>query len=234
MWYKSIGELGKKVCKLYPFLCKHCDEIGHFNFQCSSPNSYSSSTASLYYDDKITLNQHDELTLFLACEEISRKISLIDINDVDINSTLRSCHLYCVKDCLTNTYIQNLIKHDILSSYCRCNGYRGILVHLLLGPVIGPSSAQGIISDPSHGEDSHEEAPREENDAQKQLRTRRPPHEPLLVRRGSTPTSAQHVCVQSKRTTGRRPRTAHATPDREETNFRCVCPKRHSGSWPPP
>jgi hypothetical protein len=48
--------------------------------------------------------------------------------------------------------------------YYRCNGYRGILVHLLLGPVIGPSSAQGKITDPSYGEDPHEEAPREEND----------------------------------------------------------------------
>jgi hypothetical protein len=27
----------------------------------------------------------------------------------------------------------------------------------------------------------------------------------------------------------RRPRTAHATPDREETNFRHACIKRHSG-----
>jgi hypothetical protein len=33
---------------------------------------------------------------------------------------------------------------------------------------------------------------------------------------------------------GRRPRTAHATPDREETNFRCACIKWHSGCWPPP
>jgi hypothetical protein len=55
-----------------------------------------------------------------------------------------------------------------------------------------------------------------------------------LVRRGGTPTSAQHVCMQSKKITGRRPRTAHATPDREETNFRCACLKRHSGCWPPP
>jgi hypothetical protein len=47
---------------------------------------------------------------------------------------------------------------------CRCNGYRGIPVHLLLGPVIGPSSAQGKITDPSYGEDPHEEAPHEEND----------------------------------------------------------------------
>jgi hypothetical protein len=33
---------------------------------------------------------------------------------------------------------------------------------------------------------------------------------------------------------GRRPRTANATPDREETNFRHACIKRHSGCWPPP
>jgi hypothetical protein len=47
---------------------------------------------------------------------------------------------------------------------CRCSGYWGIPVHLLLGPVIGPSSAQGRITDPSHEEDPHKEAPREEND----------------------------------------------------------------------
>jgi hypothetical protein len=33
---------------------------------------------------------------------------------------------------------------------------------------------------------------------------------------------------------GRRPRTDHATPDREETNFYHACIKRHSGCWPPP
>jgi hypothetical protein len=32
----------------------------------------------------------------------------------------------------------------------------------------------------------------------------------------------------------RRLRTVHATPDREETNFRHACIKRHSGCWPPP
>jgi hypothetical protein len=48
----------------------------------------------------------------------------------------------------------------------RCSRYRGIPVHLLLGPVIGPSSAQGKNNDPSNGEDPHEEAPREENDDQ--------------------------------------------------------------------
>jgi hypothetical protein len=33
---------------------------------------------------------------------------------------------------------------------------------------------------------------------------------------------------------GRRPLTAHATPDREETNFCHACIKRHNGCWPPP
>jgi hypothetical protein len=71
----------------------------------------------LYCDDQITLNQYDELTLFLNCEEISRKISLVDMRDVYINSTLRGCHLYCAKDCLANAYLQDLIKHDVLPSY---------------------------------------------------------------------------------------------------------------------
>jgi hypothetical protein len=49
-----------------------------------------------------------------------------------------------------------------------------------------------------------------------------------------------HVHVSSARfraeqeDKGRRPRTAHATPDREETNFRHACIKRHSGCCPPP
>jgi hypothetical protein len=30
-----------------------------------------------------------------------------------------------------------------LGGYCRCSGYRGIPVHLLLGPFNGPASAQG-------------------------------------------------------------------------------------------
>jgi hypothetical protein len=33
---------------------------------------------------------------------------------------------------------------------------------------------------------------------------------------------------------GRRLRTTHATPNREETNFCQACIKRHSGCWPPP
>jgi hypothetical protein len=120
MWLKALDELGEKVCELYPFLCVLCDDTGHFNFQCSSQyhDSFNRmSTINLYCDDKITLNQHDELTLFLGCEEISRKTSLVDMSVFDINSTLRSCRLYCVKDCLANPYIQNIIKHDVLPSY---------------------------------------------------------------------------------------------------------------------
>jgi hypothetical protein len=76
MWLKALDELGEKVCELYPFLCELCDDMGHFNFQC--PSQYRDSfnrmsTINLYCDDKITLNQHDELTLLLECEEISRR-----------------------------------------------------------------------------------------------------------------------------------------------------------------
>jgi hypothetical protein len=124
MWLRALDELGEKVCKLYPFLCELCDDTGHFNFQCPSQyrDSFNrTSTINLYCDDKITLNQHDELTLFLECEEISRKISLVDMRVVDINSTIRGCRLYCAKDCLANTYIQNLIKYDVLPSYDTTN-----------------------------------------------------------------------------------------------------------------
>jgi hypothetical protein len=85
------------------------------------------STASLYCDDKITLNQHDELTLFLGCEDLSRKTSLVDMSTFKNISILKGCHLYCVKDCLANTYLQNVIKHDVLPSYDRTN----ICFHLI-------------------------------------------------------------------------------------------------------
>jgi hypothetical protein len=121
MWGKALDELGEKVGALYPFICELCHEKGHFNFQCSGHNDPANPmfTASLYCDDKITLNQHDELTLFLGCEELSRKTSLVDTSAFDINSILRGCHLYCVKDCLANTYIQNIIKEDALPNYDR-------------------------------------------------------------------------------------------------------------------
>jgi hypothetical protein len=58
--------------------------------------------------------------------------------------------------------------------------------------------------------------------------------------RASAGEERDHVHISSTRLRakqedeGRRPRTAHATPDREETNFRHACIKRHSGCWPPP
>jgi hypothetical protein len=69
MWHRALDELGEKVCALYPFICELCHEKGHFNFQCLGHNNDLSnpmSTASLYCDDNFTLNQHDELALFLG------------------------------------------------------------------------------------------------------------------------------------------------------------------------
>jgi hypothetical protein len=58
--------------------------------------------------------------------------------------------------------------------------------------------------------------------------------------RASAGEGRDHVYVSSahlhaeQEDKGRRPRTAHATLDREEINFRHACIKRHSGCWPPP
>jgi hypothetical protein len=106
------------------------------------------STASLYCDDKITLNQHDELTLFLGCEELSRKTSLVDISAFKNISILQGCRLYCVKDCLTNTYIQNVIKHDVLPSYDRNN----ICFHLINREESSKVSSVVSVSKPEYVE----------------------------------------------------------------------------------
>jgi hypothetical protein len=124
MWDRALNELGEKVCALYPFICEFCYKVGHFNFQCSGyDNSLSNpmSTASLYCDDMITPNQHDELILFLGCEELSRKTSLVDMSAFNINSVLHVCHFYCVDNFHANTYIQNVIKYDALPKYDRTN-----------------------------------------------------------------------------------------------------------------
>jgi hypothetical protein len=100
MWDEALDELGKKVCELYPFNCELCHDKGHFNFQCSGHNSDPSnrmSTTSLYCDDKITLNQHDKLTLFLGCEELSRKTSLVDMSTFKNISILQGCRFIVLK-----------------------------------------------------------------------------------------------------------------------------------------
>jgi hypothetical protein len=124
MWDKALNELGEKICALYPFICELCYKVGHFNFQCSGHDSSLSnpmSTTSLYCDDKITPNQHDELTLFLGCEELSMKTSLVDMSAFDMDSFFQGFHLFYFDNCLTNTYIQNVIKYDTLPKYDRTN-----------------------------------------------------------------------------------------------------------------
>jgi hypothetical protein len=79
------------------------------------------SNASLYCDDKVTPNQHDELTLFLGCEELPRKTSLVDMSAFDMDSFLQGFHLYCFDNYRANTYIQNVIKDDALPKYDRTN-----------------------------------------------------------------------------------------------------------------
>jgi hypothetical protein len=79
------------------------------------------STASLYCDDKITPNKHDELTFFGGCEELSRKNSLVDMSAFDMDSFLQGFHLYYFDNCRANTYIQNVIKDDALPKYDRTN-----------------------------------------------------------------------------------------------------------------
>jgi hypothetical protein len=61
------------------------------------------------------------LLCFWGYEELSRKTSLVDMSAFKNISILQGCRLYCVKDCHANTYIQNVIKHDVLPSYDRTN-----------------------------------------------------------------------------------------------------------------
>jgi hypothetical protein len=54
---------------------------------------------------------------------------------------------------------------DHLKGYgCRCSGYWGIPVHLLLGLFNGPASAQGATTTEAKGEDPRVEVPHMEND----------------------------------------------------------------------
>jgi hypothetical protein len=83
--------------------------------------------------------------------------------------------------------------------YCRCSGYRGIPVHLLLGPFIGPTLAQGRNDDRSSAEKTLMRRRLMRRMVAKWLRTRRPPHELFLVRGRTTSTSARHVSMLSKK-----------------------------------
>jgi hypothetical protein len=91
------------------------------------------------------------------------------------------------------------IGHWFLLPSCRCTGYRGIPVHLLLGPFNGPTSAQGRNDDQGSAEKTLMRRRIMRRTTAQPLRTRRTPHELPLGRRETTSTSARHVCVQSKR-----------------------------------
>jgi hypothetical protein len=103
-------------------------------------------TASLYCDDMITPNQHDELTLFLGCEELSRKTSLVDMSAFDMDSFLQGFHLYCFDNCHTNTYIQNVIKDEALPKYDRTN-----MCFVLINEKEESSKVSSIVCDKKPG-----------------------------------------------------------------------------------
>ena len=94
-WYKVLRDLGKTICATYPFTCELCYEEGHFEFQFSGSNK---DIAGDFCDNMITPNQNDELTLFLGYEEISRKTSLLNMSDIDMEDLLHGCYLYCVNN----------------------------------------------------------------------------------------------------------------------------------------
>src|SRR6266480_39557 len=82
-----------------------------------------------------------KLTLFLGCEELSRKTSLVDMSALDTNSVLYRCHRYCVNNCHTNTYIQNIIRDDTLPIYDRTN-----MCFVLINKEEESSQASSIVS----------------------------------------------------------------------------------------
>jgi hypothetical protein len=59
----------------------------------------------------------------------------------DINSILHGCHLYCVKNCRINNYIQNVIKDDALPKYDRTN-----MCFILINEKEESSKVSSIIS----------------------------------------------------------------------------------------
>jgi hypothetical protein len=90
------------------------------------------------------------LLYFWGCEELSRKTSLVDMSAFNINSILHVCHLYCVDNCHTNTYIQNVIKDEALPKYDRTN-----MCFVLINEKEESSKVSSIVSNnkPGHVEE---------------------------------------------------------------------------------
>jgi hypothetical protein len=149
------------------------------------------------------------------------------------NVVLSLCMIMAVISLLVGHSKSFASLHFVLSM-CRCSGYRGYPGPPAPEPLQRPSFSLGVERRPKP--------------AEKTLMRRR------LMRRTTTRTAKDqktsswafagegrdHVHVSStclhaeQEDKGRRPCTAHATLNREETNFRHACIKRHSGCWPPP
>src|SRR3954451_2813261 len=102
---RALNDLAEKVCAIYPFICKLCYKEGHFKFQCSKFND---TISSLFDDSMIHPDLYDELELFLGCEELSRKNSLLDMSSFDMNSILQGCRLHCVDKSHSNPYLEKI------------------------------------------------------------------------------------------------------------------------------
>src|SRR4051794_23323185 len=101
-WNRALNDLAEKVCAIYRFICELCYKEGHFEFQCSKFND----TISSFFDDSmIHPDLYDELELFLGCEELSRKTSLLDMSSFDMNIILQGCRLHCVDKSHNNPYL---------------------------------------------------------------------------------------------------------------------------------
>ena len=89
--------------------CELCNEIRHFNFQCEL---FHDQIVSKNCDNLITLEHHNELSLFLGYEEMKYKNSdvsdwvLMKIIDFDLNEI----YMYCAVNCIENPYIANYLK----------------------------------------------------------------------------------------------------------------------------
>src|SRR3954452_15867728 len=112
----ALNDLAEKVCALYPFICELCYEEDHFEFQCSRFND---TILSLFDDSMIHADLYDEFELFLGCEELSRKTSLLDMSSFDMNSILQGFHLHCVDKSRSNPYLEKNRKDISLPKYER-------------------------------------------------------------------------------------------------------------------
>ena len=89
--------------------CELCNESGHFNFQCEL---FHDRIVSKNCDNLITLEHHNELSLFLGYEEMKHKTKdvpawvLMKMIDFDLNEI----YMYCVVNCIENPYIANYLK----------------------------------------------------------------------------------------------------------------------------